>query len=597
MFSDVCEYWVYLVTEDLLCLEDQLVHLKEVQEIVNTQFMSWTKEYIWHYEPFRLEIQDIPGPVHLYGKTNFREGNQDEWTIVFILREITRNIKDIYVRIIDSDGEFLLIESSRKLPRWINEKNSAYRVWMNQGRLLIIPPENDKKKKEIKGLTLSEGLFFLRNKAKQLIHDEKIEKEAFRRIKGYPEKMKENLHRTQVIVPRKIAHILHTEPNLISAAIHEFCQRDPISFKVCEKMKYFYPEDMVSVVIKMTKTLYAQLKGQLFEKHPLFNLSGSDYDQNVMGMKITYGFEMLTTKIPKNRPEYSLKSDPEWKMFIKKLNIAGYFENEKEGSEKYKSLEKHAEECFLKSCPSNLPITNNPGLRIFNILEHPLPTDEEIAEWPNSYDSDSFLNVSPEELDELMRSKTEISSDEDNIGETPKHKHVSDKPVESVIEKFEDFINNENAGLYGAELECDSFTDDTTTDSNISFDADEFIKIMKETLDFADEPMTEVKDDKIQSESLQDEEEEEEEDKLELKDFMDAMDTELLSTTLKDSFSNLPNDTVDSINEQDKIDANMHYNLLKNLYESVNSQQDATGPANTMLKSMHLSLPSTHLPT
>ncbi|EMR08336.1 hypothetical protein PNEG_03176 [Pneumocystis murina B123] len=594
MFSDVCEYWIYIVTADLLCHEDQVFHLKEVQEIIKTEFMSWIKEYLWHYEPFRLEIYDIPGPVHLYGKTHFREGNQDEWAIVFLLREITRNIKDIYVRIIDSDGEFLLIESSRKLPRWINEKNSTYRVWMNQGRLLIIPPENEKKKREIKGLTLSEGLFFLRNKPEQLIHDEKVEKEAFRRIKGYPEKIKENLHRTQVIVPRKIAHILHTEPNLISAAIHEFCQRDPISFKVCEKMKYFYPEDMVSVVIKMTKTLYAQLKGQSFEKHPLFDLSGSKYDQNVMGMKITCGFEMLSAKTPKNHFEYSLKSDPEWKIFIKKLNATGYFENEKEGSEKYKSLEKHAEKCFLRSCPSNPPITNDPVLQIFDILKHPLPTDEEIAEWPNTYDSDSFLHVSPEELDELMRLKTEISSDEDNIEEMPKHKPISNKPVKSLIEKFEDFVNNENAGLYGVEVECDSFTDNTTTDSDISFDADEFIKIMKETLDFSDEPMTEIKDEKIQNESLQNEQEE---DKLELKDFMNAMDTELLSTTLKDSFSNLPSDTVDSINEQDKIDANMHYNLLKNLYESVNGQQDATGPANTMLKSMHLSLPSTHLPT
>lgn len=108
-----------------------------------------------------------------------------------------------------------------------------------------------------------------------------------------------------MIVPRKIAHILHTEPNLVSAAIHEFCQRDPVSFEVCKKMKYFYPKDMVSIVIKMTKTLYAQMKGQSFEKHPLFNLSGSEYDQKIMGMKITCGFEMLAAKTPKNHSEVS----------------------------------------------------------------------------------------------------------------------------------------------------------------------------------------------------------------------------------------------------------------------------------------------------
>lgn len=101
--------------------------------------------------------------------------------------------------------------------------------------------------------------------------------------------------------------------------------------------------------------------------------------------------------------------------------------------------------------------------------------------------------------------------------------------------------------------------------------------------------MTEIKNESPQNE--------EKEDKLKLEDFMDAMDSELFSTTLKDSFSNLPDDTIDCINEQDRTDANMHYNLLKNLYESVNGQQDVTGPADTMLKSMHVSLPSTDLPT
>ncbi|KAG4300817.1 hypothetical protein PCK1_002894 [Pneumocystis canis] len=79
--------------------------------------------------------------------------------------------------------------------------------------------------------------------------------------------------------------------------------------------------------------------------------------------------------------------------------------------------------------------------------------------------------------------------------------------------------------------------------------------------------------------------------KLVIQDFMDAMDTELSSTTLKNSFSTVPMDSFNSIDESNK-DLNIQYNLLKNLFESVHGQEDSSGPASTLLKTMHLSLPS-----
>ncbi|KAG5438300.1 hypothetical protein PCANB_002788 [Pneumocystis canis] len=627
-FEEICEFSIFWITLELITREEQIEYLNNLRKIIINEWKQYSKNYVWYdAKGIQFFLKDLP--PYLQGKIWYGNSIEDEWIIVFILYKLSQNYSEIFIRIIDNDGEFLLIEGAVMLPRWLN-------VWLNNGQILLIPPnqttknieEMNKMKRKIKGvslLTLNDALFFLRNTPELLIHNIRLEKRIFRRIRGYPEKIKDHQHRTRIIVPRTVAYLLHTSPGLIAAAAHEFYLRDPISLKACEKMTIFPPKDMVSIVVRTTKILHAQLKGQLFQKHPLFNLPtpGSlNYEEAVMGMKITCGFEMLCSKVPENNPAYILKTDPNWISFLEKLKLAGYFENEKEGSAKYKLLEKHAEECFLKSHPyESFPSSiNDPISQVFDLLKQTLPSDEEISQWPNACDSDDFLNVTPHELDELMRFKTEISSDDDiNTIKTTKQKHLSNNGLKSVVEKFENFVNNEDAGFEGIDFDSDSFTSSASTDSYISFDDEEFIKLIKETLgekkpkyffkhvnssvDISDDQRTEMQDNSQQDDLILDNstshclkqidsmENESISDKPVIQDFMDAMDTELSSTTLKDSFSNIPIHASGSIDEQNK-DVNIQYNLLKNLFESVHGQEDSSGPASTLLKTMHLSLPS-----
>jgi hypothetical protein len=53
---------------------------------------------------------------------------EDEWLIVFLLRELSRNFSDLWIRVSDSDGEFLLVEAANALPRWLNPEIADYRV-------------------------------------------------------------------------------------------------------------------------------------------------------------------------------------------------------------------------------------------------------------------------------------------------------------------------------------------------------------------------------------------------------------------------------------------------------------------------------------
>lgn len=68
------------------------------------------------------------GITYLCGRTNFGDSIEDEWVIVYILRELTKKHKDIWVKVVDSDGEFLLVEAAGALPAWLEPEVADNRV-------------------------------------------------------------------------------------------------------------------------------------------------------------------------------------------------------------------------------------------------------------------------------------------------------------------------------------------------------------------------------------------------------------------------------------------------------------------------------------
>ena len=74
------------------------------------------------------------------------------------------------------------------------------------------------------------------------------------------------LHFAHCYVPTPVAHVMSHDPQLISAAVHALCDRDPIDMQACQKMTYFSPRKHKSVMtgIKFTRCLYAKLLNQRF---------------------------------------------------------------------------------------------------------------------------------------------------------------------------------------------------------------------------------------------------------------------------------------------------------------------------------------------
>ena len=60
---------------------------------------------------------------------SYGDSVEDEWVVVYLLRELSRQFTEAWVRVTDSDGEFLLIEAANVLPKWVNPDVAEHRVY------------------------------------------------------------------------------------------------------------------------------------------------------------------------------------------------------------------------------------------------------------------------------------------------------------------------------------------------------------------------------------------------------------------------------------------------------------------------------------
>ncbi|KAL8871378.1 MAG: hypothetical protein Q9174_002777 [Haloplaca sp. 1 TL-2023] len=301
--DDCAQYMIYTADRKLSDFNVR-EQLRKVQAAATTLTKSLLNDYIWQRDDFRLELVQRQGHSFLQGRTSFGDSIEDEWLVVYLLRRLSQQFKDCWMRIIDSDGEFLLVEAANVLPKWLNPEVAENRVWINDGKLLIIPRRGKLNEAQGKKLTLDNALTFIQDRRTDLLHVPSIEKEAFSRLNKYPAQIEKSLHRTLTVLPRKLAFVLHENPAYISSAVDAFYLRDSIAMRPLQSTDpstlSFRPEDFVAVPIKFTKVGFAQVMGQESQTPAAWasHTAKTSHLQcppgaGVMGMKITCGFEML----------------------------------------------------------------------------------------------------------------------------------------------------------------------------------------------------------------------------------------------------------------------------------------------------------------
>lgn len=529
---------------------------------------------------------------YLHGITDYGDSIEDEWLIVYILRELTKQFSDLWVRVSDSDGEFLLVEAANVLPKWLSPENDANRAWIHSGQLRIIPlrSEGDAQSKNI---TLFEAVETVRSAADSLTHSTFVEAEAFYRLEKYPGQIEDSIHYAMVTIPRRLAYMIHEIPKSIAPAVEAFYLRDPIAMKpmmsASTERLIFPPKDLINTSVKFTKVLYAQLKSQVFSPPPawqdIFTSSekkaasaGSSADPQrkhamlELGIKVTCGFEMLAVGAAKSK--------------------------NRTAREVALLLEDLAEDGDLV-----------------------LPTDAEITGWKDFArdDSDSWMDINFEDFQKELDGKRSASKDR-SFGDAN-----AQADLRKIVSRFEAFLNDERAGIDGAEfdeMDEDDDSDDSgsedasdSEDRDVSFDEEEFARMMREMMGMpADASMATNKGKEKIPEQGSNKQEEDSEDE-EIRKLSEQMKAELnehgalaLDPTpkkpkaMKDKgkgkgMEEAPgsskgadiDDMEEDSSEDDEVD--IDYNLAKNLLESFKGQAGMVGPVGTMLADMGIRLP------
>lgn len=371
--------------------------------------------------------------------------------MVYLLRGLSKQFRQCWIRLCDSDGQFLLIEAANVLPQWLNPDNAEYRVWLNDGKLLIIPAHvQSESSPNLEKLTLKSALRIIQESKVQLVHSQQIERESFFRLQKYPSQIEGSLHRAMILIPRRLAYILHKNPRYITAAVESFYLRDPVSLRPLRTLNgsnlWFPPGDMVVVSVTFTKVGYAQLKSQefttpkLWTAHTEIASREKGHSQVNLGMKVTCGFEMLLSD-PQNVDK---KSTREINLLLQDL---------KSGEEN-------------------------------------LPTDLEISKWDKVEDDDSWLDINFEEFEKELTGKRNKNMGRNQTGFGDPN---AQDQLRRIVTKFKEFLSDEKAGPEGAdEMSDDSGDSDESSgseigsenhDREIELDQNEFMSMVRDIMD------------------------------------------------------------------------------------------------------------------
>lgn len=213
-----------------------------------------------------------------------------------------------------------------------------------------------------------------------------IEKDVWARISGYPESLATHFQRTRAYLPINIAKAIKNDPSLAQRAVEGFYTRDAAQLRAASRATRFPPAPPASIVLApltLTRTAYAQLKGQVFHPPRVF---GPEWrvapaetcnDEQVaqqeaerryrdMGVKLTMGFEIMYREDNRKRrntigagsltstlDDQAYTNDKEYQTYIHNLSGAGWFGQDIQGSVRYREREAEARAAWRNLIDTN----------------------------------------------------------------------------------------------------------------------------------------------------------------------------------------------------------------------------------------------------
>ncbi|XP_044737684.1 protein ecdysoneless [Chrysoperla carnea] len=619
--DDFVEYFIYF-SENYE--QDKLIsYLNQCLTIVD----KYSKNYLWHKDKFNLRLINKDENIlnkcigiektddsrpYLYGVTHFGDNIEDEWFIVFLLFQLSREISDIIIRVIDNDGEFLLIEAANSLPNWANPETCENRVYIHQGKIHIIPIKSETDNPVT--IEISEAIQEIIQNPQVTEASNAIQKQINTRIQDYPKNLSTKLHKATLYLPIGVAAILKAKPQLVAPAVLAFCNRDQIDLKACRAMRYFPPENRVLTSVMFTKHLYAMLSHSNYvpDRRTGWNLPPSNnqlFKAHNLGLRLACGFEIL---ISQAKSPTDLESDRSWHNFMKSLNKQNYFRDLLEHSKEYNELLEKAKVYYKEKCETahSTPLIGKEILDLSKTLDFNEEDLKMLEKNLPEEDDDSWLSVNPTDIDKLL---------EDRYGKNFENGNTDPVNLTKKLSDFMNQISSYDGAIFPSESSPPSRPkrgvkntkkpnegrneSPAKTDMKINFDPDGFSNAIQNILDLAIpddswdlESGSEMSEYDNETENMSLDEQMGEVD-VNIKKYMDAMDKELASTTIGQSFEKKRNGNVAAIAESDNFDdiesfkpIDIDRNALKNILKSWESQLGDAGPAENLLGPMGIKL-------
>lgn len=145
---------------------------------------------------------------------------------MFLIFKLTETFEGLIARLVDGDGEFLLIEAADFLPTWATPEACQDRVFIRNGEIHVVHD------RVTRGKTLVDLLRSVNDKPHISVMSDKVQAALKKRIGVYPEETQRRRHKARAFLPEKAASILAQEPGLIAFAIRSIVHSDPLERKV-----------------------------------------------------------------------------------------------------------------------------------------------------------------------------------------------------------------------------------------------------------------------------------------------------------------------------------------------------------------------------
>ena len=473
----------------------------------------------------------------LYGSLNVGDCIDDEWFAVWSLLIASLKFPRVAVQVSDSDGDFLLIETASFLPSWLSPENSGNRVFLMKGAIHVIPPTipdshalglshnlDPDSFGDPKSLPLTQALGILADSQDGLVATEASEEiqqsmrdaiysrlppvstfgissEAADPVDSLSSSLSllprptQKLHRASVLLPVNAVRVFHNAPHLVTAAVRAFYYRDPSTMKHIHSLQHFaqssqttdsHLEDSMTpyglqTLVTFTRHAYAMLQGQHF--FPLKGwkmpyLASPLYPKAQLGLKLACGLEIiLASGLERHDDNFTSNGPtrealgPNYDAYLKKLTQAGFFGEEIKGSHSWNDRERLARETYLGTKSQEKRVYHD----ILDALEHSVDSRDLVQS--GKEDSDDWLNVSAQDVDQLLSSRIlQLSDEEEDETNADINEKGAAEQLRNVLTGFDRFLKG-NSGIDGVdqEEEYDEYLDDEDSsddDDNGGSDSD-----------------------------------------------------------------------------------------------------------------------------